>query len=35
MNLNDPDKNRLIELIKAGEKLPREFIYKLFSAWYP
>jgi hypothetical protein len=31
MNLNDPDKNRIIELIKAGEKLPKEYIYKLFS----
>lgn len=31
MNLNDLDKNRLIELIKAGEKLPKEYIYKLFS----
>ena len=31
MNLNDKDKNRIIELIKAGEKLPKEFIYKLFA----
>ena len=31
MNLNDTDKNRIIELVKAGEKLPKEFIYKLFS----
>ena len=31
MNLNGTDKNRIIELIKAGEKLPKEFIYKLFS----
>lgn len=31
MNLNDNDKNRIIELIKAGEKLPKEDIYKLFS----
>lgn len=31
MNLNDTDKNRIIELIKAGEKLPKEFIYKLFA----
>jgi hypothetical protein len=23
MNLNDTDKNRIIELIKAGEKLPK------------
>lgn len=30
MNLNDTDKNRIIELIKAGEKLHKEFIYKLF-----
>ena len=30
MNLNGTDKNRIIELIKAGEKLPKEFIYKLF-----
>ncbi len=31
MNLNDNDKNRIIELIKAGKKLPKEDIYKLFS----
>lgn len=31
MNLNDTDKNRIIELIKAGEKLPKEFIYKIFA----
>ncbi|MFD1144544.1 site-specific DNA-methyltransferase [Larkinella insperata] len=31
MNLNDNDKGRIIELIKAGEKLPKEYIYKLFS----
>jgi adenine-specific DNA-methyltransferase len=31
MNLNDTDKNRIIELIKVGEKLPKEFIYKLFA----
>lgn len=31
MNLNDTDKNKIIELIKAGEKLPKEYIYKLFA----
>ncbi|PAW95316.1 site-specific DNA-methyltransferase [Mucilaginibacter sp. MD40] len=31
MNLNDAEKNNLIELIKAGGKLPKEYIYKLFS----
>jgi DNA modification methylase len=31
MNLNEKDKTQVIELIKAGEKLPKEFIYKLFS----
>ncbi len=31
MNLNETDKNKIIELIKAGEKLPKEFIYKLFA----
>ena len=31
MNLKDTEKTRIIELIKAGEKLPKEFIYKLFS----
>lgn len=31
MNLSDTDKNRIIDLIKAGEKLPKEFIYKLFA----
>jgi len=28
MTLAENDKNRIIELIKAGEKLPKEFIYK-------
>lgn len=31
MNLNEQDKNRVIELIKASEKLPKEYIYKLFA----
>jgi len=31
MNLTNTDKNQIIELIKAGEKLPKEFIYKLFA----
>lgn len=31
MNISDTDKNKIIELIKAGEKLPKEYIYKLFS----
>jgi len=31
MNLNNTDKTKIIELIKAGKKLPKEFIYKLFS----
>ena len=31
MNLTDSDKNRIIELIKKGEKLPKEDIYKLFA----
>jgi len=31
MNLKDTEKTRIIELIKAGEKLPKEFIYKLFA----
>lgn len=31
MNLTDSDKNRIIELIKAGGKLPKEDIYKLFA----
>ena len=31
MNLNDTDKNKIIDLIKAGQKLPKEFIYKLFA----
>lgn len=31
MNLKDTEKTRIIELIKAGEKLPKEFIYKLFE----
>jgi DNA modification methylase len=31
MDLNENDKTRIIELIKAGEKLPKEFFYKLFA----
>jgi len=31
MTLVENDKNRIIELIKAGEKLPKEDIYKLFA----
>ncbi len=31
MNLNNTNKNHIIELIKAGEKLPKEYIYKLFA----
>lgn len=31
MNINDNEKNNIIELIKAGKKLPKEFIYKLFA----
>ncbi len=29
--MTESDKNKIIEMIKAGEKLPKEFIYKLFS----
>jgi len=29
--MNEQDKERIIELIKAGEKLPKEYIYKLFA----
>jgi adenine-specific DNA-methyltransferase len=29
--MNENDKNRIVELIKAGEKLPKEYIYKLFA----
>lgn len=29
--MNEKDKTQIIELIKAGKKLPKEFIYKLFS----
>ena len=31
MNLNETDKNNILKLIKAGEKLPKEYIYKLFA----
>jgi adenine-specific DNA-methyltransferase len=31
MNLNDNNKNQIIELIKSGRKLPKELIYKLFA----
>ncbi|HPB05781.1 MAG TPA: site-specific DNA-methyltransferase [Prolixibacteraceae bacterium] len=29
--MTEHDKNQIIELIKAGEKLPKEYIYKLFA----
>lgn len=29
--MNEQDKEQIIELIKAGEKLPKEYIYKLFA----
>ncbi len=29
--MNNNDKEKIIELIKAGEKLPKEYIYKLFA----
>jgi DNA modification methylase len=29
--MNEAEKGKVIELIKAGEKLPKEYIYKLFS----
>ena len=29
--MNDNDKEHIIQLIKAGEKLPKEYIYKLFA----
>ncbi len=31
MNLSDTERNYIIELIKAGEKLPKEYIYKLYA----
>lgn len=31
MNMTDHDKNLIINLIKAGEKLPKEYIYKLYA----
>jgi DNA modification methylase len=31
MNLSDSEKQRIIALIQNGEKLPKEFIYKLFA----
>jgi len=31
MNLSEKDKQQIIDLIKAGEALPKEFIYKLFA----
>jgi len=31
MTLTENDKNRIIELIRSGEKLPKEFICKLFA----
>lgn len=29
--MTEQDKNHLIELIKDGQKLPKEYIYKLFA----
>lgn len=29
--MNEQDKNQIIELIKAGKQLPKEYIYKLFA----
>jgi adenine-specific DNA-methyltransferase len=29
--MTEQDRNRIIELIKAGEKLPQKYIYKLFA----
>ena len=29
--MTEKDKNQIIELIKAGQKLPKEYIYKLFA----
>jgi DNA modification methylase len=31
MNLSETDKNQIIQLIKDGKKLPKEYIYKLFA----
>jgi len=31
MNLNDKEKNQILELIKNNQKLPKEYIYKLFE----
>lgn len=31
MNLSDKDKSHILDLIQAGEKLPKEYIYKLFA----
>ena len=30
-NLNDTDRNHIIALIQTGQKLPKEYIYKLFA----
>jgi len=29
--MTEQDKNHIIDLIKAGKKLPKEYIYKLFA----
>jgi adenine-specific DNA-methyltransferase len=29
--MNEKDKEHILELIKAGQKLPKEYIYKLFA----
>ena len=31
MNLRDNENNDIIELIKQGRKLPKEYIYKLYQ----
>ena len=32
MNLSDNEKEQVIEIIKAGGKLPKEMIYKMYEA---
>ncbi len=29
--MNEKDKEHIIQLIKSGQKLPKEYIYKLFA----
>jgi hypothetical protein len=33
MDLSETDKNQIIQLIKDGKKLPKEYIYNRLAIW--